>query len=117
MVMDLNKIPKDLDNALVILERLLNTEDLRRIKENIDQSGYHHNLGRSMRNNWGLWSNSCLATWFKGVGIHHPDDMSSIILESLHRKLNNKPIELMEQVKVYQDYWITQGFSGEVNAI
>jgi hypothetical protein len=101
----MNKIPKDLDTALIILESLLHKDDLKRIKEQIDQSGYHQNLGRSIRNNWNLWSVSILSTWFKGVGINHPDDMSAIILDSLHRKLNNKPIELMEQIKVCQEYW------------
>ena len=103
--MDMNKIPKDLDTALQLLEKLLSPKDLKKIKENFNMATYHMNLGMAIRNNWGLWSNSCLATWFKGVGIDHADDMSSIILNSLHRKLNDKPINLMEQVKSYQEYW------------
>lgn len=103
--MDMNKIPKDLETALVILERLLEPNDLHKIKEHFDSGTYHHNLGRSIRNNWKLWSDSALSSWFKGVGIHHPDDMSAIIIDSLHKKLNDQPINLDEQIKIYQEYW------------
>ena len=49
-----------------------------------------------------------LVNSFKVMGISHPDDMSGIILRSAHRKLNNKPIKLSEQVKKYQEYWMNE---------
>ena len=60
----------------------------------------------SIRNGWKLWAGtSKISKFFRDLGVHHPDDMSSIILTSLHRKLNKKPIQLEEQVRYYRDYW------------
>src|SRR5262249_54668776 len=38
-------------------------------------------------------------------GIHHPDDMSGVILDSFWRHLNSKPIELDKQIASYEEYW------------
>ncbi|TMU50997.1 hypothetical protein FGG15_17390 [Flagellimonas algicola] len=66
----------------------------------------HFSTGMSIRNNWKLWAGtSKIAKYFMDLGIHHPDDMSGIILTSLHRKLNQKEIELDKQIKYYQDFW------------
>lgn len=65
----------------------------------------HMGFGMWMRNNWSLWGGSRLSKYFNEFGIHHPDDMSGIILVSYHRHLNHKEIKLEEQIKYYQDYW------------
>jgi hypothetical protein len=66
---------------------------------------HHHTLGRQIRNKWGLWTKSELYKYFNGLGIHHPDDMSSIILTSYWRVKNKKPINLDEQIKFHLDWW------------
>ena len=48
-----------------------------------------------------------LVKYFNELGIYHPDDISSIILTSFHRKLNNKSIDLAKQVESYKKYWVT----------
>jgi hypothetical protein len=60
---------------------------------------------RGIRNSWGLWSGSELANWFYNRQIYHADDMSGIIIDSYERYLNNKPINLDEQVKNYHNHW------------
>ncbi|MEO1054375.1 MAG: DUF6794 domain-containing protein [Bacteroidota bacterium] len=65
----------------------------------------HFGLGLWMRNNWSLWGGSRLSKYFNDLGIHHPDDMSGIILDSYHRQLTGKKIELKKQIKYYQGYW------------
>ena len=65
----------------------------------------HFGFGMWMRNNWRLWGGSRLSKYFNDLGIHHPDDMSGIILDSYHRYLTNKDIKLEEQIKFYQAYW------------
>lgn len=72
------------------------------IEETVSQ---HLGLGMSIRNEWGLWSDSTLSKWFNERGIFHPDDMSGIILDSLVATLKGEPINLEEQIKEYQDYW------------
>jgi hypothetical protein len=70
----------------------------------------HHGLGRWIRNNWGLWSQDTkLFEYFTNLGLHHPDDMSSVILTSYHRHLNDKKLSLDEQIKYYIEYWKNQG--------
>ena len=62
--------------------------------------------GMSIRNNWGLWARtSRISDFFNELGINHPEDMSSIILTSLHRKLNGIDIDLDKQVEFYKGYW------------
>lgn len=100
-------IPKDLDDCFVELKRLLKRKEVKEIKdmEEDDVSMLHHQLGRYLRNRWGLWGESCLSKWFNDKKIKHPDDMSSIVLTSFWRHLNSKPIELDEQIKHSRDYW------------
>jgi hypothetical protein len=49
-----------------------------------------------MRNNWGLWTGSRLATYFGDHGVHHPDDMSGIILTAYRRHLLGRAIKFEE---------------------
>lgn len=99
------KSPLCLDDALLWLMKNLGHKGLAEIKESTD--GLHFGLGMYLRNEWGLWypEHSRLAKHFVRIGIDHADDMSSIIFESLHRKLNNLPIDLDGQVKEYKEYW------------
>jgi hypothetical protein len=39
----------------------------------------------------------------KDMGVHHPDDMARLIIRSMHRSLNKKPIEVKEQVIALQE--------------
>ena len=100
-------IPVDLEDSLRELKKMLHPDLLKEIKEAPEQNtaGYHMSLGLWMRNNWRLWAGSRLAKHFNGIGIFHPDDMSGIILVSLWRDLNLKPIKLTEQVAFYQKFW------------
>ena len=46
-----------------------------------------------------------ITKFFDSLGIHHYDDMSSIILTSYHRYLNKEDIQLQSQVNKYVEYW------------
>lgn len=101
-------IPKDLEDCFTELSKIMAPENLERFKtgdENTVVGGAHRGLGMWLRNNWGLWSGSRLAVYFKQIGLTHPDDMSTIILRSYHRRLNGKDIQLEQQIDYYQDYW------------
>lgn len=66
----------------------------------------HHGLGQWIRNKWNLWEEeSTLYQYFKKLGLHHPDDMSSVILTSYHRHINENEIELDSQIKKYIEFW------------
>jgi hypothetical protein len=102
-------IPTDLNDAINFLNCIWS--DTSKIdfknKPEIDAvAELHFGTGRSIRNNWGLWSQkSTLYRFFKSKGIFHPDDMSAIILTSFHRTLNGKDIQLDQQIIEYQEYW------------
>ena len=101
-------IPENLDECFSELGKVIKKEDLEAFKnkkEDTAVSDAHFGIGVWIRNNWGLWANSPLVKYFNGLGIFHPDDMSSIILTSFHRFLNNKDIGLEKQIKYYRDYW------------
>ncbi len=65
----------------------------------------HHGYGTFIRNTLELWYDGPSVEWFNEKGIYHADDMSSIILTSLHRKENGKDIKLDEQIQEYRAYW------------
>ncbi|HIC81732.1 MAG TPA: hypothetical protein EYP07_12340 [Kiloniellaceae bacterium] len=100
-------IPKDLEDSFAALRDLLDPADVDQLRSGseADVALYHFGLGRWMRNNWGLWGGSRLSRWFNDRGIHHPDDMSGIILTSFWRHLNGKPLGLDAQIERYQIYW------------
>ena len=67
---------------------------------------FHFSTGMAMRNSWDLWSQtSKIGQYFLSIGVFHGDDRSGIIMESFRRKLLGKPIDLLGQVKYYQDFW------------
>lgn len=96
-----SKIPTNVDEAIMCLQQVLSQSDLNILKAMPEEElyKYHHGLGRAIRNSW-LWTDSsALKIHFKQMDVLHPDDMSSIIITSLHRKLNKKSINLDRQVE------------------
>lgn len=104
----LDRIPENLTECFEALNSLVNKEELKDFRSSSEDDGTvsaHFGLGMWMRNNWGLWGTSTLKSWFNSLGIYHGDDMSSIILTSWHRHLNDKPLLVEDQVAHYRSYW------------
>jgi hypothetical protein len=100
-------IPADLDDAHAYLQKHLPAEELQRIrdmKSEEDMIDYHMGLGMGMRNGWALWAGSRLSRHFNKLGVHHPDDMSGIILDTFWCRVHNQPLRLTERVAYYQAY-------------
>ena len=108
-MLEIDKIPKTLEEAFEHLERDADPKDLKKwaaMDERTAMANVHHGLGRAMRNDWGLWyPESPLHQYFNRFGIKHGDDLSGVLFTSFHRKLNNKDIDLEEQLKVYWAHW------------
>jgi hypothetical protein len=101
--------PKNLNEAVLYFQQHWSKVELDRFK-NIPETKalaeLHFETGLWIRNTW-IRNNkdTSLRNYFYTLGIYAPDDMSSIILTSLHRTLNKKDIQLDKQVKTYKEYW------------
>lgn len=102
-------IPKNLNDAISYLDCSWPENDKAEFStkdEGAAVADLHFGTGLSIRNGWDLWKGkNSLSRYFKSLGIYHPDDMSSIILTSFHRHLNNKDVDLKGQVEYYKEYW------------
>jgi len=98
-----------LDEAFTSLQKQLKKRHIKRFKnteENLATANAHMGIGLYIRNFWiRNKSKQELIDFFDSLKIRHPDDISDIILTSFHRKLNNKPIHLEEQVYQRHAYW------------
>ncbi len=103
------KLPKNLDEAILYFQQQWTQEELDDFKSKSEEdavSELHLGTGMWIRNNWVRSDNdTALRSYFKSLDIYAPDDISSIILTSLHRTLNKKEIKLKEQIAVYKAYW------------
>jgi hypothetical protein len=101
-------IPKDLEDCFKQIDSFWSDSTKLKVKNRTEDEftgKAHFGFGMWMRNNWRLWGGSRLSKYFNELGIDHPDDMSGIILNSYHRYLNSKEINLNEQILKYKEYW------------
>lgn len=100
-------IPNNLYECFAALHSDLSKQDIVAITKMTETElcRLHHGLGRWIRNNWGLWTEGPLKDYFNQLGLHHPDDMSGVIILSYWRHLRGEPLQLEEQIKEYQDFW------------
>lgn len=104
--------PKTLEEAVVWLEHRLveSPEALAEYRAAPEDAlaMYHHGLGRKVRNELKLWEEPHSPLWHHFVNelkIDHPDDMSSLIMTTLHRHLNGKLLDIAAQCCKFHEYW------------
>ncbi len=106
-----------IDNISKDLEEGGKLTEFKGLKEK-ELNGYHFTFGMAIRNNLKLWAKeekTDLVKYFNSKGIEHPDDMSGIIMTSMHRHVNGKDIELDTQIKKYIEYWKNLKDNGEID--
>lgn len=103
----LQDYPPELQACWQRLDSLFTAEDLGRITSEPESymNNYHFSVGLTIRNNWIRQGDGKLHSYFNNLGITHPDDMSSIILNTYWCYKNSQPIELEERITLYKDYW------------
>ena len=95
-------IPKDLSDALVQLNKLVDRDSKASFKSVPEEEAVHKlffSLGRWITRNWGFYEGSRLSHSLKGMGIYHPDNMARFIIRSFHRSLNGQPIDVKGQLE------------------
>lgn len=98
-------MPKNLNEAMLYFKQhwtKAELNDFKAKKEDRATTDLHFNVGLWIRNNWIRGNkNIPLCNYFKSLGLTNPDDISTVILTSLHRTLNGKKIGLDKQVEIY----------------
>ncbi len=97
-------IPKDLDDAMIELDRLSppeSREKLKSISEDVMAKKLHFGLGRWISHNWNFEEGSRFSHYLKGKGILKSDDMVNFTLISYHRHIMKKPQEIESRAKKY----------------
>jgi Tol biopolymer transport system component len=94
-------IPKDIQECMVQLDRVLSPEGIQQIKamKEDDLAPLHHGLGMKIRNGWGFWAGSDLARYFLQHGLQQPEAMSSVILHCYWRHLHDLPIDFEREAQ------------------
>lgn len=107
-------IPVDLPDCMLQLDTILtleNKELIRSLEEKVFLSRAHLSLGMWLRNNWGLWGDSRLATYFEEQGIHHPDDMSGVILRCYYHYVKGENVnyqQILREERQQEKQWAKQ---------
>jgi hypothetical protein len=67
----------------------------------------HNNLGRQIRNEWGLWNpdHDLYIHMSKRFGLKHADDLSSLILMCTYQRMNHLPMTPMDFAEDCKEYW------------
>ena len=87
-------IPKDHIEAIKELKEMSPESALAKFRiqsEEMVVKKLHFGLGRWIRYNWNFYEGSRLGEHLKGMGVSHPDDMSTFLMMLLHRDLNGTP--------------------------
>jgi len=94
------KIPNNVEECIQhMLKWDSGVDEFTRKTESDAIASTHHTIGKWIRNEWGLWTGSQLKDYFLNLGLTHPDDMSGVIIRSFHRHLNNKPLNIKNEVE------------------
>lgn len=99
-------IPKDVNEAVIQLNRLTDDESKKKYMSLPEEQVYQKlffSLGRWITHNWGLFEGSRLSVAMQGMGIHHPDDMAKFIMIVFHRSLNKKPLEIKSLMETFHE--------------
>lgn len=102
-------LPRNLEESVLYFQQKWTKTQLDEFKNTAEDNAvteHHFGTGSWIRNNWIHGDrDTTLTNYFHSLGIFHPDDISSIILTSLHRTLNQRDIQLNKQVEKYKAYW------------
>ena len=100
---DTSYLPINIYEAHEEIKKIFAKESIK-ITDSLDMVSFHHGLGTWIRNNWGLWGGySNLSRYFTKNNIHHPDDMSAILLKSFKKRELLKKSDNYDSLSFYSD--------------
>lgn len=99
-------IPKDLTDAFIQLNKLVDEESKMSFKSMPEDTAAHKlffSFGRWITYNWGFYGGSRLSHHIRELGVTHPEDMAQFIIIAYHRNLNRNPLNIKELVERFQE--------------
>ncbi len=99
-------IPKNLDEAMLQLDKIISPESQAKIKTIPEDSvclALHNRLGQWIILNWGFYGGSRLSHYLRSAGVTFPDDMADLLILAYHRKLNGKPVSIKELAPSFRE--------------
>ncbi|MEO7175590.1 MAG: DUF6794 domain-containing protein [Saprospiraceae bacterium] len=102
-------IPKDENDAMKELDRLIDESSKAKLKAHTEQEAMkklHFSFGLWMITNWSFYEGSRLSAYMRQNGVSYPDDMAEILIACYHRHLNGTSLrfsELCAQYKASRD--------------
>jgi hypothetical protein len=104
-------IPDTMEEAYRFLDAKIPPDQREQFKQKTERDAVtdaHFGLGMHIRNYWFRSGKSALPGLLYSLGARDLDDVSSMVLTSYWRYLNNKPIELEQQGAYYKRWWEEQ---------
>jgi len=98
-------IPKDLADAFIQLNDLIDTESKKKfaaVEEAEAARKLHFSLGRWIIHNWGFYEGSRLSHYLRGIGLTYPDDMARFIIITYHRNLNKVALDVKPLIEGFK---------------
>lgn len=95
-------IPKDLPDALRILDQIVDMEGKQKFAARPDSIAVNKvffSFGRWINVNWGMEFGSRLTVALNQLGVSYPDDMVRLIMYAFHRHLHNEALNIDQLVE------------------
>ncbi|MCC5934099.1 MAG: hypothetical protein JJU35_07595 [Balneolales bacterium] len=102
--------PRNVQQAVITLAAELSEETRARYLAMEEEAfvGYgigQSELGSSLIGRWELGGYNPLTNFFTSEGLRTPPEMAEVILTSLHRYLNGRPMQLQDQLREMRAFW------------
>jgi len=95
-------IPTDIDDAMVELVELSSENAINKFKTAAEEEVARQlffGLGKWITSNWQFYEGSRFSHYLRGLGLSHPDDMVIFVIESFHRYLHDKDLNVEERIE------------------
>ncbi len=99
-------IPENIGDAIQEIIRLSPTESIQKYKsanEDFVVKRLHFGLGKWLAENWNFYEGSRYSHYLRLKGVTHPDDMIDFTLRSLHRHLNEVPLDIEGRAQMIRE--------------
>ncbi|MBR9920244.1 MAG: hypothetical protein GYB31_05335 [Bacteroidetes bacterium] len=114
-------IPKDMGDAFIQLNKLIDEESRKKFMSLSEEDAYDRlffSFGRWIIHNWGFYGGSRFSHYLRELGVYHPEDMARFVILTYHRNLHRNPLnvkELIDEINAGKEKAIEQKLKeGEV---